>query len=158
MRSLVLALVLSIGCTRPNPEVCCGDAADCNAAGIPEGRTCVSGLVCTNHRCTEPDEIDAAIIPECSCGSRMARSRRSTDALSTTLSQDRSQCSAHAIRIQRSPTQPCLISIWRQAARRATQPTTGHEPTSKEIHGLKARDSTSARMKQPTDRADPPRG
>ncbi len=54
VKPLLLGLALVVGCTRPNPEVCCGDAADCNAAGIPEGRTCAADLVCVNHSCEEP--------------------------------------------------------------------------------------------------------
>ena len=59
VRSLLVVLALAVGCTKPNPEVCCGDAADCNAAGIPEGRTCAGDLVCMNHSCEEP------LPPEC---------------------------------------------------------------------------------------------
>ncbi len=46
------ALVLFvIGCTRPNPNRCCADEADCVAKDIPVGSTCDQGLVCRGNQC-----------------------------------------------------------------------------------------------------------
>jgi hypothetical protein len=52
MRALSVVFVLFVlGCTKPNPNVCCTDEADCKAAGIPVGSGCEQGLVCRGHNC-----------------------------------------------------------------------------------------------------------
>jgi len=57
-----VALVAS--CTRPNPNRCCSDEADCNANGIPTGSTCQEGLVCRGHQCiSEPCSSTAECDP-----------------------------------------------------------------------------------------------
>ena len=48
------AVVLSwllVGCSKPNPNRCCVDPADCNANHIPVGSTCNDGLVCRGNQC-----------------------------------------------------------------------------------------------------------
>lgn len=45
---------LLIACTRPNPAVCCLDAADCSEVGIAEVRGCAAGLACVDHECVVP--------------------------------------------------------------------------------------------------------
>lgn len=59
---LPVVLALAGACTKPNPEVCCLDPADCTAAGIPEDRRCTGDLVCINHSCQEAPD---AAPPEC---------------------------------------------------------------------------------------------
>jgi hypothetical protein len=49
----LLALAL-VGCTKPNPAVCCLDAADCDEVGLGEIRTCSPGLACVEHQCEVP--------------------------------------------------------------------------------------------------------
>ena len=52
MRIVCLALILSFAaCTKQNPNVCCTDAADCAAQGVPDGTTCSQGLVCRGNQC-----------------------------------------------------------------------------------------------------------
>jgi len=58
----LIALVLATGlaaCTKPNPAVCCLDAADCDEVGIPEVRGCSQGLACVDHQCTVPSCAEA---------------------------------------------------------------------------------------------------
>lgn len=50
MRRLVI-VVLIAACTKPNPNVCCLDEADCNAKKIPVGSTCEPGLLCRGNQC-----------------------------------------------------------------------------------------------------------
>jgi hypothetical protein len=50
LTGLVVALFV-LGCTKPNPNVCCTDAADCSAKGIPVGSICDEGLVCRGNQC-----------------------------------------------------------------------------------------------------------
>lgn len=58
MRKLLFGVALAagaaLGCTKPNPAVCCVSAADCEAAGFPEIRSCQPGLVCELNQCIEP--------------------------------------------------------------------------------------------------------
>lgn len=65
---LVLGLLL-VGCTKPNPALCCVDAEDCRAAGISgEGRACPDGLRCVNQQCLMPScatEGCSALAPVC---------------------------------------------------------------------------------------------
>jgi hypothetical protein len=49
----LLGLAL-VGCTKPNPAVCCLDAADCNEVGLSEVRQCTPGLACVEHQCEIP--------------------------------------------------------------------------------------------------------
>lgn len=51
MRSIVLAVLVLAACTKPNPNVCCTDEADCNAKGIPLGSQCEDGLLCRGNQC-----------------------------------------------------------------------------------------------------------
>src|SRR5512147_1820838 len=51
MRSIALALVALVACTKPNPNRCCTDEADCMAHGIPNGSTCADGLLCRGNQC-----------------------------------------------------------------------------------------------------------
>ena len=51
---VALAVVLSwvlTGCSKPNPNRCCVDEADCTANHIPVGSTCNDGLVCRGNQC-----------------------------------------------------------------------------------------------------------
>ena len=48
---LVLVAALVAGCTKPNPNRCCVDEADCAAAGLPSGMTCDDGYVCRGTVC-----------------------------------------------------------------------------------------------------------
>ncbi len=51
----VLLALVAVGCTRPNPNRCCTDEADCNEHGIAVGSTCDTGLVCRGNQCiSEP--------------------------------------------------------------------------------------------------------
>jgi hypothetical protein len=68
MHGLVLVLVfgwLVVGCTKPNPNRCCTDEADCMAVGLAVGSTCAVGLVCRGNQCiaqpcSSSSECDAA--------------------------------------------------------------------------------------------------
>ena len=52
MRNLILFVVLlGAACTKPNPNRCCTDPADCQANNIPVGNTCQDGLVCRGNQC-----------------------------------------------------------------------------------------------------------
>lgn len=55
MRFWCWCVVALAACTKPNPEVCCLDAADCASIGVsdPE-RTCAEGLACVNNACVVP--------------------------------------------------------------------------------------------------------
>jgi len=57
MRALIIGVVsfVALGCTKPNPNRCCNDEADCTAKGIPVGSICEQGLVCRGNQCiSEP--------------------------------------------------------------------------------------------------------
>lgn len=55
MYKLVVPLLLLVACTKPNPNRCCTDEADCSDHGIPVGSTCEAGLVCRGNQCiSEP--------------------------------------------------------------------------------------------------------
>ncbi len=44
-----------IGCTKPNPGVCCLDSADCASIGVNDpARPCSDGLACVNNACVVP--------------------------------------------------------------------------------------------------------
>jgi hypothetical protein len=58
----LLALCL-FACTKPVKGVCCLDAADCKAAGIPEVRECEPGQACVENQC---------VVPSCSMTGCMA--------------------------------------------------------------------------------------
>lgn len=51
MSKLLLLGLLVIACTKPNPNRCCTDEADCAAAELPVGSTCATGLVCRGNQC-----------------------------------------------------------------------------------------------------------
>jgi hypothetical protein len=52
MRSITIAaFALFVACTKPNPNRCCNDEADCMAKGIPVGSRCEQGLVCRGNQC-----------------------------------------------------------------------------------------------------------
>jgi hypothetical protein len=51
LTGLVVAFFVLVGCTKPNPNVCCSNEADCNAKGIPVGSICDDGLVCRGNQC-----------------------------------------------------------------------------------------------------------
>lgn len=70
-RALVLGLVLlGSACAKPNPVACCTTAADCEAFGVPEGRSCEEGLACVNNTCIdvscEANSDCAPPLPVCS--------------------------------------------------------------------------------------------
>lgn len=57
--------VLVAACTKPNPNRCCTDEADCADKGIPVGSLCDDGLVCRGNQCiaqpcTSSDACDSA--------------------------------------------------------------------------------------------------
>lgn len=59
-----------VGCTKPNPAVCCVSEADCASIGTsdPE-RTCALGLVCADHQCSVPPDgptVECTMDNECS--------------------------------------------------------------------------------------------
>lgn len=51
MKLLVGVVVLLVSCTKPNPNLCCIDQADCEAHGLATGRTCQQGEVCRDNAC-----------------------------------------------------------------------------------------------------------
>jgi hypothetical protein len=60
MRSTTIALcLLLVACTKPNPNRCCTDEADCTAKGIPTGSMCEQGLVCVGNQCISVPCADA---------------------------------------------------------------------------------------------------
>lgn len=65
MRVVLGCLVLALACTKPNPNRCCTDEADCSAKGIPSANTCGEGLLCRGNQCiaqpcTDGSECDPA--------------------------------------------------------------------------------------------------
>lgn len=57
-------------CTKPNPAVCCIDAADCAAIDLPLSSRCEDGLACIDNQCVERGcqadaECTAAATPAC---------------------------------------------------------------------------------------------
>lgn len=46
-----MLVVLGTACTRPNPDACCTNDAECAALGSSELRPCGSGQVCSNNLC-----------------------------------------------------------------------------------------------------------
>jgi hypothetical protein len=66
MRAFIpLLLVVVVACTRPNPNRCCTDEADCIAKDIPVGNTCEPGLLCRGNQCisqpcSNPSQCDDA--------------------------------------------------------------------------------------------------
>ncbi len=50
MRFILATLVL-VACTKPNPDRCCNDEADCTAQGLPIGSACTNGLICRGNQC-----------------------------------------------------------------------------------------------------------
>ena len=61
MRNVLLVSLLALGaCTKPNPNRCCVDEADCMANNIPVGSTCTDGLVCRGNQCVAETCTSAA--------------------------------------------------------------------------------------------------
>lgn len=49
---LCVSILWLAACTRPNPDFCCSDPAECSALGVDDGvRTCGSGKVCDSNAC-----------------------------------------------------------------------------------------------------------
>ena len=52
MRALIVVVLGLVACsTKPNPNRCCTDTADCEAAGISDVTPCGEDLVCRGHQC-----------------------------------------------------------------------------------------------------------
>jgi hypothetical protein len=51
MKTLLLGLLLLAACTKPNPNRCCTDEADCMAQGLPTDSQCSDGLLCRGGQC-----------------------------------------------------------------------------------------------------------
>jgi hypothetical protein len=52
MRTLLLLIsLLGVACTKPNPNICCVDEADCAAHGLDEVAPCAPGLLCRGNQC-----------------------------------------------------------------------------------------------------------
>jgi hypothetical protein len=52
MRAVLVVVLGLVACsTKPNPNRCCTDTADCEAAGISEVTPCGDDLVCRGHQC-----------------------------------------------------------------------------------------------------------
>jgi hypothetical protein len=65
MRAFYVSLMfICIACTKPNPNRCCTDEADCNAKGIPVGSVCDVGLVCRGNQCISEPCTSAAACDE----------------------------------------------------------------------------------------------
>ncbi len=50
-KTIILFMVGAVACTKPNPNRCCVDPADCQANNIPIGSTCADGLLCRGNQC-----------------------------------------------------------------------------------------------------------
>lgn len=44
-------VVVLVGCTERNPNVCCTTAEDCMAQGLPTATSCAEGLLCRGNQC-----------------------------------------------------------------------------------------------------------
>src|SRR4051794_8494575 len=65
MRMYSLVLVVGLfACTKPNPNRCCNDEADCMAAGLAVGSTCSDGLLCRGNQCIA---VSCSTSAECEC-------------------------------------------------------------------------------------------
>jgi hypothetical protein len=51
MKTLVVSALLLAACSKPNPDVCCTDAANCAAQGLSSEAMCSAGLVCRGNTC-----------------------------------------------------------------------------------------------------------
>lgn len=51
MKTFLLGLILVGACTKPNPNRCCTDEADCTAQGLPADSQCGDGLLCRGGQC-----------------------------------------------------------------------------------------------------------
>jgi hypothetical protein len=51
MKTFFLVLVAAAACTKPNPNRCCTDEADCVAQGLPADSQCDDGLLCRGGQC-----------------------------------------------------------------------------------------------------------
>lgn len=65
VRRTVLLLVILIGCTKRNPDVCCETEQECAAIGTSEFVVCGVG-VCIDHRCIDEGTCDGD--EDCSAG------------------------------------------------------------------------------------------
>jgi hypothetical protein len=60
MRAIViLCVVVATACTKPNPNRCCADEADCSSKGIPVGSQCEQGLICRGNQCISEPCVDS---------------------------------------------------------------------------------------------------
>jgi len=50
-RLWLVGVVWLASCTKPNPDRCCNDEADCAAKNIPVGSQCDDGLLCRGNQC-----------------------------------------------------------------------------------------------------------
>lgn len=48
---LVIILAAVVGCTKPNPNLCCTSEADCAAQGLSNDAQCGDGLLCRGNQC-----------------------------------------------------------------------------------------------------------
>ena len=51
LMKLLLVCLFLVACTKPNPNRCCTDQADCTANNIAVDSTCDVGLLCRGHQC-----------------------------------------------------------------------------------------------------------
>jgi hypothetical protein len=51
MKTFLLVFLFAAACTKPNPNRCCTDEADCMAQGLPANSTCDEGLLCRGGQC-----------------------------------------------------------------------------------------------------------
>ena len=52
MKTFLLGMLLwTVACTKPNPNRCCTDAADCAEQGLPADSQCADGLLCRGNQC-----------------------------------------------------------------------------------------------------------
>ncbi len=84
MRIILLCFAIGLfGCTKTNPNVCCSDAADCSAAGIPSVQMCSEGLACLSHQCIaetcESSSECSAEAPYCASASGLCTETCSAD-------------------------------------------------------------------------------
>lgn len=87
MRPILFACILvsvgSAGCTKPNPDLCCTDAADCARLGVTDPKACGNGLSCRGNQCVfigcaTASECDATA-PFCDPGPMSCTASCSTD-------------------------------------------------------------------------------
>lgn len=60
---LCVSFLWLAACTRPNPDFCCSEPAECTALGVDDGvRTCASGKVCDSNICKA---VECSTADEC---------------------------------------------------------------------------------------------